>query len=449
MSHSLDQKSAGYETRGRTPLRPAVLERYTSSASTAGHGHKSISTETRRRLAGEQVAGYARVGLAGRIKACGQIPIVREGLVGLSVDGGALGVHGMARCGSRWCPECWGRVAAHRAGELAQVARWAHGQGHVLVMATLTASHVTTEAVAATAGDYMAALVEQDVKELFDRLAAAWRFAHAGRGGVELKRGRVGYARAFELTTDALDTSLISGAHGHFHVLLVLEAGVDIEAYGGLLWERWRRGCERHGLWVGEMDAAAFKEVEIDADNPVEKITSYLVKGESLTAEKIGLELTRSDVKRGGRSRISPEGLLREIGRMSEEEYMGMRGRRAYARWLGVERACKARRWLTWSRDLRSLAGLGADMSDEDIANAVEVAATEGEGGHICVVSWDDIKAHVEELEQAIQAVSEARRMEVLVMCLAGLGVGHRLVSREVWGEMVCESLRRRRRGRG
>ncbi|WP_143063480.1 protein rep [Corynebacterium cystitidis] len=356
--------------------------------------------------------------------------------LGITAAGG-MQVAGLARCGSRWCPDCWGKVASYRTGEIEQVAEWAQDQGHQLALVTLTAAHVTTSVLASAGFDQQKALEQQSIKELFTRLSGAWRRMNAGRRGKALKGSRIGYARAFELTADAIGASRLSGVHGHFHVLLVLDEDVDADEVRGLTWEGWSAGCMKEDL---EASPAGFdfKILRTGSSRDIRAAAAYLVKGEKRDAEKLGLELTRSDVK-VARLRVSPEGLLREIGELEDTEF-SRQAPRLYARWRAIEDACDGRRWLTWSRDLRKLAGLTAELTDEEIARREEHTVD----NEVLVVRWSEIRDHVEELRAVVREARTSEKSEHLRLALNGLGLDYVETSEAEWRERVRVHVRAR-----
>jgi hypothetical protein len=388
--------------------------------------------------------GYEKVGKLARVKMCASIPIVGEKVaLGITQAGGCQ-CQGLNRCGSRWCPDCWGKIAKRRGEDIEAVSTWAVEQGYSLVMVTLTAAHITNKNLQEADGDTHEALTRQNVSEIFDGLAAAWRYTFSGRGAKNLGKsaGRVGYARAFELTTDALDSVKISGTHGHFHVLFVLEPGTDLEAYKSILWERWRRGCAKQDLHASE-EGYDWKELKIDRKKDAQAAALYLVKGEKLSAKKVAGELARGDQKSSrGENRCSPEGLLRAIGALEGEEWQRL-GAKATAQWRGIEEACKGRRWLTWSRDLRNLAGLGEEKSDEELANEVE----EVENSQVAVVEYPQVKEHIEEIREAVRDTKkQAEKWDVLLLCLNALGIAYEVSTQEAWGEEIKRCLMARRK---
>lgn len=388
--------------------------------------------------------GYEKVGKLARVKMCGSIPIVgKKVALGITQAGGCQ-CQGLNRCGSRWCPGCWGKIAKARGEDIQAVSTWAVEQGYSLVMTTLTAAHITNKTLQEADGDTHEALTRQNVSEIFDGLAAAWRYTFSGRGAKKLGKaaGRIGYARAFELTTDALTAAKISGTHGHFHVLFVLEPGTDLEAYKTILWERWKRGCAKQDLHASEK-GYDWKALTVDSKKQAQAAALYLVKGEKLSAEKVALELARGDQKSSrGENRCSPEGLLRAIGALEGEEWKRL-GAKAMAQWRGIEEACKGRRWLTWSRDLRNLAGLGEEKSDEELANEVE----EVENNQVAVVEYPQVKDHIEEIREAVRDTKkQAEKWDVLLLCLTSLGIAYEVSTQEAWGEEIKRCLRARRK---
>lgn len=409
----------------------------------------------------QQRIGYARAGLKQEVKTCGTLPVVSNTVALGVTDAGNMQVCGLQRCASRWCPDCWSKVANSRAEDVKQVVSWAHEQGYRVCLATLTASHITTETRAkATAhvhehyrrtGEWLdeqtAGVIMQDTREIFDGLTAAWRYAHAGRGGVDLRDQRIGYARAFELTLDGLGARLLTGTHGHFHALLILDQDTDLNAYKEKLWERWREGCRREKLTTAR-EGYDFKVLKVNNSRHVKAAASYLVKGEKLNADKIGLEVARGDMKSNrGTGRTSPEGLLRAIGALREEGIGGSFWRQAVAQWRAIEEACKGRRWLTWSRDIRKLAGLGAEATDEELANSAEPV----EGDSVAVVAYDQVKEHLDEIGERVAGAKKPEKFPTLLMCLDSLGLRYVECTQTAWNEhvratMSDRSQRRRRR---
>lgn len=389
-----------------------------------------------------QKRGYERAGRLERVKQCGTIPIVASRVALGITERGGITMAGRCLCGSRWCADCWSKIASERGKDVKAVAEWAAEAGFQLVLTTFTAAHVKKAVLDECGGDTHQAVMKQDVSEVFDGLAAAWRYMHAGRAGKKLKQDRIGYARGFELTTDALEAKQITGTHGHYHVLLIFEKGVDLDSQKAAMWERWQRGCEKQGL---QTSARGFdwKVLKVDNSRHISAAASYLVKGEKLSAEKIGGEIAQGNKKNGrGEKRTSPEGLLRAIGALDGEKAQ-LLAAKATAQWRGLEEACRGRRWLTWSRDLRKMAGLGEEKSDEEIANTQE----EVQGDTMAVVEYDEVKEHIEEIRAAVlETKKTAEKWETLLLCLNALGIAYELTSREEWDRQVKKWIKARRK---
>lgn len=425
--HSVDVAEAGVQ---------GTVQRDTNNASAAVQRTKKKLTRIQLQALGElQKTGYSNIGRLDRVKQCGTIPVV-NGRVGLGITGaGGVQVSGLARCGSRWCSECWGKVAAVRTGEITQVAEWASEQRFQLVMMTLTAGHVQKSILDSFNGDRHKALIQQNLVDLFAALSLAWRTMHSGRQGKKFAASRIGYARSFELTMDTLFAHHCSGVHGHFHVLLVLDKDVHIDAMKSLYWHAWEAACKKADL-VTSNRGFDFKKLDVNNQKDIKSAASYLVKGEKRDAEKIGLELTRSDVKTS-QARTSPEGFLRAAALISEETDIKTKAR-AYAQWRGVEEACIGRRWLTWSRDLRVLAGLGVEKSDEEIANSEHVTENE----KVALVRWAEVRDHVEEIRDVIRGIRLKNRWSTLILLLDSYGIKYEEVSWDTWTNIMREHQR-------
>lgn len=413
-----------------------AVQRDTNNASSAGERTKNKLTRVQLQALGElQKTGYYNVGRLERVKQCGTIPVV-NGRVGLGITGaGGVLVSGLARCGSRWCSDCWGKVASVRTSEITQVADWASEQGFQLVMMTLTAGHVQKSVLDSVNGDGQKALIQQDLVDLFSALSLAWRRMHSGRQGKKFAASRIGYARSFELTMDTLFTQHYSGVHGHFHVLLVLDQDAHIDAMKSLYWDAWETACKKSDL-VTSSQGFDFKKLDVSNEKDIKSAASYLVKGEKRDAEKIGLELTRSDVKTS-QARTSPEGFLRAVALLSEETDIKVRAR-SYAQWRGIEEACSGRRWLTWSRDLRALAGLGVEKTDEQIANTEHVTENE----KVLLVRWSEVRDHVDEIREVIRETKSKNRWLTLLLLLDSYGIEHEEVSWDIWTDIMREHQR-------
>ena len=382
------------------------------------------------RLVKWQKLGYRRLGVLDSVMTCGTIPILQN-MVGLGINQGtgSLQVSGFYSCSSRWCPDCWGKISEKRSQEITQVAQWAIAEGYQLVLMTLTASHLQETLLHACGGHQQEALRKQSVRDLFNCLGKAWRKMNSGKAGKFISSTRIGYARSFELTVDSLFSQNRSGVHGHYHCLLVLPSNAELDFLAELYFKQWSKACEKSDLHCSRK-GFDFRRLNVNDDpDSIRKAASYLTKGENLQIEKVGLELTRSDSKSGHFARrVSPEGFLREVGSLSDEEFSKVE-RRARAQWRDIEEGCKGRRWLTWSRDIRTMAGLGREKTDEELATEEFPVQDDV----YLVVSYPTVKDHLDELRGHISQVSADKRFTFLRSVLARNSVPYVEVPAEEW----------------
>ncbi|GAA4872200.1 hypothetical protein GCM10023203_22290 [Actinomycetospora straminea] len=326
-----------------------------------------------------------------RVRNCGT-PLDPDGGVTLAVttntDGSrSAGYSGLASCGSVWaCPQCAAKIATRRADELSKVMRAVDEAGGSAFLLTLTMRHARGdrlglskeerarlrcleenrslyEAANANHWDFdereaeAEAIEEQTLRHArgcWDVLSDAW--ARVTSGGVwqadqKLFGGLLGWARVVEVTDGD------NGWHVHIHALLCFGEQVSAElvaaSVGARMFTRWRAALERKGFDASEEHGWDLRRVQLgDGD-----LADYFTK--------IAHEVTGSHRKEGRRAGgRTPMQLLADAVDTSEES--------ALARWWEWEQASEGRRQLTWSigaRDLRKLAGLGAEPMDEDIAS--------------------------------------------------------------------------------
>ena len=379
-----------------------------SYASPAGQSNDSVDekrlTAALKKRAELQERGYVLAGRKRSVHRCGCDPRRRDQAVALGVgEHGGVQVAGMQHCGSRWCPRCWGLVTKERASDVQHVTNWAADQGYTVALVTLTASHLTEEvrAAAAAAGKSEAEAVRmQELKPLLTAMQGAWRGMISGKQGKALRSGWIGYARAVELTADNLVYAghrTETGYHVHWHTVLILDGSTDLDDLGERLFDRWQSMCARRGLRASKEGFDLQK-----AANPA-AAAAYVTKGE-VTKKSLGHELASSGTKTAGQGRVTPEEILRNLGRAVAQTtgtkrrkpsefvaadlrepavYPERKLARLRAQWQEIEEAFDGARWLTWSRDLRKLAGLGQEETAEEVANA----AVAPQSSRVAVVS--------------------------------------------------------------
>ncbi|MCD2193155.1 protein rep [Actinomycetospora endophytica] len=294
---------------------------------------------------------------------------------------------GLKTCGSVWCcPVCAAKIATRRADDLATVMRAVDELGGSAFLLTLTMRHdrgdrlgLTSEERArrnrleerladvnvaeANGWDVDEHRAEADAIELdsikaqegcWDVLSYAWQRVTSGSSWQEDSGrfgGLLGWARAVEVTDGD------NGWHVHLHVLLCFREQVSAEiaraVLGPRLFGRWSRALERKGFSASEEHGWDMRRAQLgDGD-----LADYFTK----MAHEVTGGHRKEGRARGGRT---PMQLLADAVETYEESAM--------ARWWEWEEASDGRRQLTWStgrRDLRALAELGREATDEEIAD--------------------------------------------------------------------------------
>jgi hypothetical protein len=254
---------------------------------------------------------------------------------------GQVGVAGVVSCGSVWvCSVCSAKVAMRRQAELAEGLRnwWAASESNNVEMLTLTMRHKS--------GDRL--------EDLWDALSHAWGRVTSGRQWVEEKSvyGSKGYVRVVELTHGA------SGWHVHIHALLFVDD--PLSAGDRRVWRqravaRWVSGLEDSGHQAVD-DIQDMRPVGRGQDVLADYFTKSVDNGDAVAAE-----LTLGQNKRargvGGRT---PFGILDDLIRYGDADDAAL--------WWEYERVSRGRRQMTWGRGTRDLLGIGAEQTDEAIA---------------------------------------------------------------------------------
>ncbi|MGP9489520.1 hypothetical protein ACT3R5_13220 [Glutamicibacter sp. AOP5-A2-7] len=204
--------------------------------------------------------------------------------------------------------------------------------------------------------------------------------------GDKAKYGVLGWARAVEVTRG------VNGWHVHIHAVIVLagrqQAHERAYALGRSMHVRWNKGIAKkgftsskeHGLRVDVSEGAERQlaeylakagEPEKAVRNSVEKVGKALAREATLGQHKIA--------KHGGRT---PFQVLADLHHGDAEDWA------VWTEWL---RDSKGRRQLTWSAELRELAGLLDEKSDEEIA-AEEIGSEDDTILVLPIESWRELR---------------------------------------------------------
>lgn len=269
-----------------------------------------------------------------RVRKCGRVTVNPAGTVGLRISDGAAGYSGLATCGSVWsCPVCAAKIAASRSDELAEVLNWAESDGHTVAMLTLTLQHRKGNGL----------------KALWDTIGKSWASVTSGKKWQRIKAdfGLIGWARAVEITHGQ------NGWHPHIHVILVLEGEQTtacVEALGELIWPRWYRSLQRRGYTATRAHGL---DIRTSENTVRDHLAAYFTKA-------LACEATYGQLKEGKRGGRTPFEILADVVKHGLVDDLEL--------WHEYEKVARGRRQLTWSRDLRAMAGLMDEQTDQEIA---------------------------------------------------------------------------------
>lgn len=429
-------------TSGDKSTVTTALETPTEFASAAGQGTFTNWTKWRESVDAQR-AGYAVAGMQSRVKTCGTVPIV-SGRVALGTVGKGVAIKGLHRCGNRWCLECQGKVAAHKSAEVERAMQWAVSEGLVPVMYTLTGAHVTTTELEQAGGNLHEATQGVTVGTVRKRMSKAWAVTRNGRRGAALKQLRAGMITAQEVTVDdLLIPGSRTGIHWHRHVLVLVNplcgqsAQQAADEYGQELFALWKLGCSKVDLHA---DPKAFDVKVASTLQEAVELGKYVSKGESTVTESytgnLHKELTRADAKQAGKGRISPEQLLRNISLVHMYNNTP-RLKQLVAQWKDLERGTKGVHWLQWSPGLRDAVGLEEELTEQEIVHA-EAAV---DSPQVAVVTWDELKAHVDEIRLAVRGSADGEEFHTLLLCLHAYGISYVLQSEDEWSAQVKQRM--------
>lgn len=309
-------------------------------------------------------------------------------------DGKAAGFAGLQSCGSvHACPVCSGKIAPVRAAEIqAAVDAW-HSRGGRVIFNTFTMRHFDKHVLDA----------------LWDGLSDAWAKVTSGSSWerdsdkygdvpvirtktrqknkikftVETPGNRIHFIRAVETTEGA------NGWHVHIHALLFVRGDVsqdDATALGNEMFGRWKRALVNAGLPAPtRKHGVDSRLVPADGTMPLGEYFSKAVYGQPRkSTSKVSWELAGGMGKHGRQGNRTPFQILADV--LEHGDVVDL------AKWRDFEQASKGRRQITWSHGFRDLLGLGAEKTDEEIAE-------EENGGDVIMtftaVEWREARLYL------------------------------------------------------
>lgn len=253
---------------------------------------------------------------------------------------------GLETCGSVWeCPVCAAKISERRRVEVLAAMTTHKASGGQVLLLTLTNPHYF--------GD--------DLPSLLAGQAQAMRRFWSTRAAKRLQdsMGFVGSIRALEVTHGS------NGWHPHFHILLFVDRGLDLDRIRREFFAMWSNCCRLAGL-----PAPSFKHgVTVEDGSKAEKYVS-----------KWGLEneMTKGHIKKGKAKGRTPFDLLRDYDNKAEKQ--------AGALYVEYCTAFKGKRQLVWSNGLKAHFAID-EINDQELAEREEENAQLGQE-----ISRDDWK---------------------------------------------------------
>lgn len=303
-----------------------------------------------------RLAPGRRVALCHRLPSGGKVEIRRAGRAYLN---------GVQTCGSVWdCPVCSRKITEGRRAEVQQIASVVRAWGGDFLMLTLTAPHGRLDPLADSADS-------DGVKQLGlkSKMLQAYRYLGSGKNSLprlvsramwgaawDKKRptaGFLGTVRGLEVTHGE------NGWHVHFHAVLAVGQPLDpaqLDHLEEMIYGRWCAAAARVGL--GQPSRAHGVDLQVaKVAGDVDPVTDYVCKW------GVAEELAKLHTKESKAGR-SPWQLLQAS---TEGDH------HAGALWRDYSRAFHGARQLVIGSELRMLAGLKTELSDEELAAGPDV----------------------------------------------------------------------------
>jgi hypothetical protein len=384
-----------------------------------------------------------------RCEQCGYRSVLPGGNVALRKTSpkeaaSVVGFAGLTSCGSVWlCPVCNAKIMARRAIEVGACLVWAQQTNLIVLWGALTIRHnaftslkgliaMQTEAWRRVTQrrEWTSYSATQRVPHKHDHLCK-WLCAfdhethddgcewHCPRvydtarkvdeNGVRVK-GRVGYIRASEINYGSAN-----GWHPHFHPVILIDGDKqEAEWFAADVVAAWREAVEHLG---GEAYEEAQSLEVVEGVEIFDRLTGYVTKATYDTA-KLAMETTWQQGKKG-RGRVketrSHWSLLVDVANGLADEV---------GRWGELEEAVPGHRAITWSRGLRSFAGLNDEpVKDEDIAGE-EVGSKEDTVVMLTARGWAGVRDNPVVMGLLLTALEESWEALANVLDFYGIEYG-------------------------
>jgi hypothetical protein len=236
-------------------------------------------------------------------------------------------------CSSVWaCPVCAAKISERRRVELLKAIEQHEVNGGQVLLLTLTNPHTRTDDLPAMLKAQALAMSRfnstKSAKKLWDSI------------------GCIGTVRAWEVTHGN------NGWHPHFHLLLFVRSGLDLQEVQSRFYAIWSNCCRLAGLPI----PSELHGVRLDDGA---KAAKYVSKG----LWGLDSEMTKGHIKKALKGGRSPFDLLRS--------YLNDHDKQAGALFVEYAKAFKGKRQLVWSKGLKALFAVD-EQTDEETAARVE-----------------------------------------------------------------------------
>jgi hypothetical protein len=244
---------------------------------------------------------------------------------------------GLVICGSVWdCLPCAQKISEYRAAEIRQAVESWEAQGGAVVMLTLTFPHYEN----------------QRCKPLLDKFQQARRLMKNRKPYKNLMNqiGLVGNINRTEVTYGS------NGWHVHCHTLLFIDSRFSLTSSAVYL--PWVSACEAVGL------PSPSRNHGVSVATPQQKADYIAKQGKETSNWTIDKEMTKGHYKRGGCEGLTPYDLVRAFRDTNDDRYKHL--------FVEYSDTFKGIRQLVWSRGLRDLLNIGADISDQEASESYD-----------------------------------------------------------------------------
>lgn len=359
MSYQLDRGLIPKELCGHSDRDaiPAGLDVATGEIS-APRSAQRLRRYTLRDAAGELLPEFG-------VARCGCAPLPGRVGVEVRVNAGNVSYSGLRMCGSVWtCPVCAGRITQRRAEELEQAISTHLARGGQIAFITYTVPHLRRDELGQLMRGFGRARRNLKAQRAYKQCMADWR-AIGEVYGLEITYGRNGW-------------------HPHAHQLLFIGDGASAEEIKAGLFPLWAAEVARAGLGVAVVEAFGVELVNSVED--VAEVARYVAKGAEGKRWSVADEMARTPAKIAASGGASPFELLRIYHEADHAaaSAAGITPDRAGLLFVEYAEATRGMAALRWTKGLRDQLGLGAERTDQELAEQA------GEGELLGVIPLAD-----------------------------------------------------------